>query len=317
MSEDDGRALGSHPMVRGDGSGSMTVQDEVVSRMHELSPAERKVARALLARYPAAGLESAAALARTAGTSTPTVLRLAARLGIGSYPDLQRRLREEVSHHMNSPVRRTEQRAGSIDDGDLLGHAVRRTRELTDGLLRTVPPGEFDRAVAALAGRPRQISVTGGYFSRYTAMLLATQLEQVVPGVDFVAEPLGHDIGKTLRLGKHGVAVVFDFRRHELAAAQTAQAARREGATVIVITDPSLSPAAESADIVLPVPVDGIPFDSLAAATALVEALVEAVLQATGERGIKRMQRFEESVRIARAFRAESEVEADRAQEAG
>ena len=35
--------------------------------MDELTPAERKVARTLLARYPAAGLESTAALARGGG----------------------------------------------------------------------------------------------------------------------------------------------------------------------------------------------------------------------------------------------------------
>ena len=57
--------------------------------MDELTPAERKVARTLLARYPAAGLESTAALAAAAGTSKPTVLRLLARLGFGSYPDFQ------------------------------------------------------------------------------------------------------------------------------------------------------------------------------------------------------------------------------------
>ena len=296
-----------------DGSGAASVQDEIVARMHELSPAERKVARALLAGYPAAGLESAATLARAAGTSTPTVLRLAARLGIGSYPDLQRRLREEVSHHMNSPVRRSEQRGPAAEGSDLLRRAVARSTALAEGLLRTVPPGEFDRAVAALAARPREITITGGYFSRYLAMLLAAQLEQVVPNVDFVAEPLGHGLGRTLRLGRQGVAVVFDFRRHELAAAQAADAAKRQGATVIVVTDPALSPAAESADVVLPVPLDGIPFDSFAAPVALVEALTEAVLQATGEQGLKRMQRFEESVRIARAYRPEPEpgVEAE------
>lgn len=296
------------PTAPSHGSGTMTINDEIVARMHELSPAERKVARALLAQYPTAGLESAKTLAQAAGTSTPTVLRLVARLGIGSYPDLQRRLREEVTHHMNSPVRRTEERTAVPEPVDPLRRAVARAAELTSALVSTVPPGEFDRAVAALAAHPREVAISGGYFSRYVAMLLATQLEQVIPNVDFVAEPLGHDIGKTLRLGRKGVAVIFDFRRHELAARQAAEAAKRQGATVIVVTDPSLSPAAESADVVLPVPVDGIPFDSLAAPVALVEALVEAVLRQTGERGLQRMQRFEESVRIARAYRPEPDL---------
>src|SRR5512146_1934171 len=41
----------------------LPLKDEIFQRMDELTPAERKVARTLLARYPAAGLESTAALA--------------------------------------------------------------------------------------------------------------------------------------------------------------------------------------------------------------------------------------------------------------
>lgn len=60
----------------------LPLKDEIFQRMDELTPAERKVARTLLARYPAAGLESTAALAAAAGTSKPTVLRLLVRLGV-------------------------------------------------------------------------------------------------------------------------------------------------------------------------------------------------------------------------------------------
>jgi len=44
-------------------AGELPLRDEIFQRMDELTPAERKVARTLLARYPAAGLESTAALA--------------------------------------------------------------------------------------------------------------------------------------------------------------------------------------------------------------------------------------------------------------
>ena len=54
--------------------------------MDELSPAEKKVARSLLANYPSAGLASAAALAKAAGTSTPTVLRLVVAAGHRRLP---------------------------------------------------------------------------------------------------------------------------------------------------------------------------------------------------------------------------------------
>ncbi|WP_426518061.1 MurR/RpiR family transcriptional regulator [Diaminobutyricibacter sp. McL0618] len=288
----------------------MPINTEIFARMGELSPAEKKVARALLSNYPTAGLESAASLAKAAGTSTPTVLRLVTRLGIGSYPDFQRRLREEISHTMLSPISRTEQAQLAHDSSAPLERAIAEKIALVQALSSSVPPSEFDRAVTALASRARQITVSGGYFTRYFAMLLASQLDQAVPNVEFVSEPFGHDISKMLRLGAGSIAVILDFRRYELVSKQAADLARRQGATVIVITDQELSPAVEFADIVLPVHVDGVPFDSVVGITVLVEALVEGVLHASGQRGLDRMKAWEESVHIARSYPSAIPLEA-------
>jgi DNA-binding MurR/RpiR family transcriptional regulator len=281
----------------------MMINDEIFTRMGELSPAEKKVARALLSSYPSAGLESAASLAKAAGTSTPTVLRLVSRLGIGSYPDFQRRLREEITNHMNSPVSRTEQGKSELDHTGALERAASERIALIERVASSVPPSEFDRAVQALASRPRHVAISGGYFTRYMAMLLANQLDQVIPNVDFVLEPLGHDITKYMRLTTGSVAVILDFRRYELASKHAAETAKRQGATVIVITDQDLSPAVDGADIVLPVTVDGIPFDSVVGLLVLIEALVGAVLLATSDRGLERMKEWEQSVNLARAYR--------------
>jgi DNA-binding MurR/RpiR family transcriptional regulator len=283
------------------------INDEIFTRMGELSPAEKKVARALLSSYPSAGLESAATLAKSAGTSTPTVLRLVSRLGIGSYPDFQRRLRDEITNHMKSPVSRTEHGRLHREDTGLLQGAVADKVSMIESMALSVPPSEFDRAVNALASRPRHVAISGGYFTRYLAMLLATQLDQAIESVDFVGEPLGRDVGKFLRLGPGSVAIILDFRRYELLSSHAAALAKSRGATVIVITDQELSPAVDSADIVLPVTVDGIPFDSVVGVVALLETLVEAVLLAAGDRGLARMKLWEESVHLARAYRESAE----------
>ena len=288
----------------------MSIKNEIFARMGEFSPAEKKAARTLLADYPSAGLASAATLAKTAGTSAPTVLRLVSRLGIGSYPDFQRRLLDEVTHQMNSPVSRTEKAAIERQGSQLFQSAVAEKLALIQALPSIVPPSEFDRAVEALAGKPRQVTILGGYFSRYFAMMLAAQLDQVIPNVDYVAEPLGHGISKILRQSEGNVVVVLDFRRYELVAKQAADLAKSQGATVIVITDQGLSPAGHNADIVLPISVDGVPFDSFAGLLVLVESLVEAVLVATGDRGIERMNEWEETVQITRAYQTSINADA-------
>jgi DNA-binding MurR/RpiR family transcriptional regulator len=280
------------------------IRDAVFARMDELTPAEKKVARSLLANYPSAGLASAATLAKVAGTSTPTVLRLVSRIGVGSYPEFQERLREEITQRMNSPVSRAAHRLRGDGDGTLFQRSTSQRLELVERLTSTVPPSEFEAAVQLLAAPARRVVINGGYFSRHVARILAMQLDQLVPGVVYADEPLGRDIGTYLDLGKDSVAIVFDLRRYELPAKQVAALARQRGAAVVVITDEGLSPAADDADVVLPIAVEGTPFDSFAGLIVLVEGLVEAVFQRVGSAGLDRMRQWEESVLIHRAFRA-------------
>ncbi|MCC9306168.1 MurR/RpiR family transcriptional regulator [Kitasatospora sp. RB6PN24] len=277
----------------------MLIKDEIFIRMDEFTPAEKKVARVLLSDYPGTGLQSAAAVAKGAGTSTPTVLRLVARLGISSYPEFQRRLRAEINQRMSSPVSRAVH-SELTDVGSPLQQAVEQRAQLVERLLGSVPPGEFERALRLLTRDAKHVVVHGGYFSRHAAALLATQLDQLIAGVDLAEEPLGRDAGRCLRLGKGSVAVVFDLRRYEVTASQLAALARQRRASVIVVTDEGLSPAAEDADVVLPVPIGGVPFDSFAGLFVLVEALVEGVFRILGTRGVQRMQQWEETVRIQR-----------------
>ncbi|WP_111719041.1 MurR/RpiR family transcriptional regulator [Homoserinimonas sp. OAct 916] len=290
-------------MYNVEGTAMLRIEEIVFARMDQLSPAEKKVARSLLADYPSAGLASATALADAAGTSTPTVLRFAARLGYGSYPEFQKQLRDEITLQASSPVSRATQAYVERAEGSHFQRAVSERISLAERLLTSVPPSEFDEAVQLLSNSPRHVVISGGYFTRQIARLLAYQLDQIIQNVDFAEEPLGHDISKYLRLRKDSVAIVFDLRRYELRAKQISGMAKKHGATLIVITDQELSPSAELADVVLPVPVDGIPFDSDVALLTLVECLVEAVFREIGDKALKRMALYEDAIQIHRAFR--------------
>jgi len=279
------------------------IKDAIFAHMDELSPSEKKVARTLLASYPGAGLASAAALAQRAGTSTPTVLRLVARLGLRNYAEFQQHLHAEISHQMNSPVSRAVQRRDDATNVSALKAGISQRAMLVDRLVATIPPSEFERAAELLGRTAKNVVISGGFFSRHIAQILTMQLNQVVPNVEYADQPLGRDIGRYLDLRKDSVVVIFDLRRHELAAEQLAQLAKQQGAVVVLFTDEGLPPAAEHADVVLPVAVGGSPFDSFTGLLALTECLVEAVFELRGAAGIERMTRWEDAVQINRAFR--------------
>jgi DNA-binding MurR/RpiR family transcriptional regulator len=204
-----------------------------------------------------------------------------------------------------SPLSRARARQSLPSDDSVFLRAVEERARLVARLKDTVPPGEIERAVSLLAGRPKHVVISGGYFSRLIARMLAMQLDQLILNVDYADEPRGADLAKYLRLGRDSVVIAYDLRRYELAAREIVSLAKTCGASVILITDESLSPSAEEADIVLPVAVDGVPFDSFAALLVLTESLVDAVFHAAGEAAIERMADWERSVHIYRAFRAE------------
>jgi DNA-binding MurR/RpiR family transcriptional regulator len=277
------------------------IKNEIFARMEHMSPSERKVARTLLADYPSIGLASANTLAKAAGTSAPTVLRLVTRLGIGSYADFQLHLREEIMHELNSPVHRAERQGERSGEVTGFGSMVTERGQLVDRLHSTVAPGEFDRAARILAEEPRAVLIAGGYLSRSVAEILARQLDLIIPNVDFLSDPLGYDVSKLYSARKNTVVVLFDLRRYEQQARQVARLAKHEGASLIVVTDEGLSPSADDADVVLTVPLGGIPFDSFASLMVLVEALVESVFVRSGSKGIDRMKLWEERSLIQRA----------------
>ncbi|MGB4137044.1 MAG: MurR/RpiR family transcriptional regulator [Microbacterium sp.] len=275
------------------------VRDIVQARVGELSPAEKRCARVLLARYPAIGLGTAADWATAAGTSMPTVLRFVSRLGFGTYREFQQRLREESMRLAMSPFQRATR---SREDAKAGGYEelIERRVTVAGEVLRTVPAAEFDAVVRMLARQPRRIHLTGGVFTTHLAALLAAQLGQLLSGVVHTLDPLARDLAKYLDLEADDVVIIFDFRRYEESAYKIAERVKRRKARLVLFTDHEMSPTAELADVVLPVYVDGVPFDSHSGVLVLLESIVEGVFDALGAAAIERMARWEQDVRLTR-----------------
>ena len=82
---------------------SVTVEDQLRTALPDLTRAERQLSTHILSHYPVAALGSITQLAKAAQVSTPTVVRLAQKLGYRGYPDFQNALRGEVEAMLVSP----------------------------------------------------------------------------------------------------------------------------------------------------------------------------------------------------------------------
>lgn len=279
------------------------VSEQIRARVSEMSPAERRVARALLAGPPTIGLESSARLAKHAGVSGPTVSRFVARLGFENYAGFQRALHDDIAARVMSPVevyrqhQAAEQPDGAVSgegagarllraSGAALGEAVMAS-------LRTLDGAEFDRAVDLLVDTGRQVLTVGGWFSHLLAGYLAAVLREIRPRVRAVPPVASERAAAIADVARRDVVVIFDFRRYESDTLEFAQAVRGAGARIVLFTDPWLSPVAEIADAVLPAQVVGpSPFESLTPTLAVAETLMTSVAATLGRAGRRRFEHF-------------------------
>ncbi|MFI1305627.1 MurR/RpiR family transcriptional regulator [Streptomyces sioyaensis] len=275
-----------------------TVAERVRRAEGGLSPAERRIARALTANYPAAGLESASGLAAQAGVSAPTVVRFVARLGFDGYRHFQQSLREEVQARHASPLTLAPVIGRHSPTSELVEAAQQVSGATLDQTFGALPEQEFDRAVGLICDPAKRIACFGGRFSQLLAEYLDLHLRLLRPGTFVHTATPGRDAGFRVDLSRRDVCVVFDFRRYQDDTVQLARYAHERGAKVVLFTDPWLSPVAEFADVVLPARVEApSPFDSIVAPTALVETLVAAVHARLGPPAEERLRAAEESWR--------------------
>jgi DNA-binding MurR/RpiR family transcriptional regulator len=266
----------------------------VRQRQGDLSLAERKLARVLLASYPIAGLESVARFAERAGVSPPTVTRFITKLGFRGYPEFQEVLLREVQARLSSPLARYRDEPQGAGGDSVLSQALEMSQLNLKATLEVLSSGDVNEAIELLADVRRTVLVLGGRVSAPLARYLAGQLHLLRPGVGLVEADRSAPAQRLIDLRKTDVLVVFDYRRYQADTIDSARVASTRGCNVILFTDPWLSPASAFARQVLVTSVETVgPFDSLVGATAVVEAVVAAVLRKLGPRAQARMQNLE------------------------
>lgn len=264
--------------------GVLTIAEQVRERLHEFTATERKAAHVLLATYPLAGLEPVADFAARAGVSAPSILRFVARIGFQSYPDFQRRLRDELEAQLKSPLMKAsfDPAADSGDSGD--SSLFDRFRAaVSNNIAETfahVPPGEFDAIVALMSDPRRRIYMIGGRFTDPLARYLASHLRIVRTRVIHLSGQIENLRDQVLDMRKNDVLVVFDMRRYQNDIVALAQLAEGRGVRIVLITDQWLSPISQAASHMLSAHIS-VPsnWDSNVAPMALVEALLAAVTE--------------------------------------
>lgn len=273
----------------------LTVAERIRSQYAELTQAERQLASAILAHYPVLGLSSITEVATSAGVSSPTVVRMARKLGYDGFPDLQAQLRTEVEATLSNPIAKFDRWSSGAPETHIINRFADAAIENLRNTLRHLSPAEFDRAVALLGDEQRRVFVVGGRITRSLADYFFTHLNMIRDGATLIPPYTSNWPHYVLGMGEGDVLVVFDVRRYERDTARLGEMAREKGAELIVFTDQWGSPVMKSAAVSFHARIE-VPsaWDSSVVTLFLVETLIAALLTRTGADGIRRLETLEE-----------------------
>lgn len=270
------------------------IADRIAAQGGALTPLERALTAHLTRHWPLAGLGPMSQLAREAGVSMPTVLRLVRKLGFSGYPAFQSQLRAEVEARLEPPLAKRARWSNRAPQAHILNRFADAVLANLAMTLERVDHAEFDACAALLADPGRHVFAVGGRITHALARYLAMQLTVVRPGVTLLPDQANAWPPALLDMAPGDVLLIFDIRRYEAALQPLAEAAAGQGAQIVLLTDPWVSPLARharhrfSAQIEVP-----SAWDSSASLLVLVETLLAAVQERRWPQTEARMRALE------------------------
>jgi len=262
--------------------------DLVAAVSSELTPTERRIAEAVLAEPTLLAFGTVSDLASRVGTSRPTIVRFAHKLGFDGYTKLQRHVRSDLSHRLARPSER-------IRHDEETARPARPARVAIDGAVKSVFEAIEGERLELLA-RPivgaKNVWILSGETSRAGAHAFYSGLSMIRPGAHLLEDrSMGTELSNA---GPRDAAVVFDFFRYRRQVVTAARILADSGVSVVAITDNPLSPLVELTDNWCEIEVPAIgPFDSSVPVVAIAELLVARVAKELYDDATARIDRIE------------------------
>jgi DNA-binding MurR/RpiR family transcriptional regulator len=260
--------------------------DLVAAVSGDLTPTERRIAQEVLAEPTLLAFGTVSDLATRVGTSRPSIVRFANKLGFDGYTQLQRHVRSDLSSQLVRPSER-------IRHGEETAPPVRMAIDDAIASVFTAIEGNRLMELAKPIVEAENVWILSGETSRAGAHALYSGLSIVRSGVTILES---HTMSTDLSgAGPKNAAVVFDFYRYRRQVVTATRVLADAGVSVVAITDSPLSPLVELADIWCEIKVPAIgPFDSSVPAVTIAELLVSQVARDLHGEATARIDRIEE-----------------------
>lgn len=254
---------------------------ELIQRLNhsgkKLSKSHRRIAECIVTHYDKVVFMTASKLGEYVGVSESTVVRFAAALGYSGYPQLQKALQELLRHRLTASQR--FELTNDMDHVQVLNKVLKADIQNIRSTLDEIDISSFERAIDMIL-QARQIYVMGLRSSAPIAEFFVHYLKFIFSNVRVVTSGVSDVFEQLSRIGEGDLLIGISFPRYASRSIEAMDFARKQGASLIAITDGPLSPLHSTADICLMAKSDMSSFvDSFAAPLSLINALIVALGQ--------------------------------------
>jgi DNA-binding MurR/RpiR family transcriptional regulator len=265
-----------------------TIADRLTLAGAALTPTERRVAEVVTTDPTALAFDTVAELAERVGSSGPTIVRFATKLGFDGYAELQQHARAALTERL-SPVVRSRSSARRARD--------ELRRRMLDALLQAVESidDELVDTIGRTIGRTRGfVWIVASESSSPVAQLLVANLRLLRPRVHHVTGSDAAVAAMLVDASDRDAVIAIDAERYEQAVYRITRQLADRGAAVIALTDGPTSPLAGIADIRCDLTVPAIgPFDSAVPLVVIAELVTAAAARSARPGAARRLEAAE------------------------
>ncbi|WP_438295335.1 MurR/RpiR family transcriptional regulator [Streptomyces sp. HUAS TT7] len=260
---------------------------------HRLSPGQRRIAQYLIDHLTDAAFLSITELAERVGVSQPSVTRFASSLGYSGYPALREVLQPiALSAVAGTPEGREESRHNELQAAvDAEIENLEHVRRLVANTTQVLEIGRELALSVPLTVLGLRISVSLAEYFAYAARRIHPDVRVVTRGGSVAYDALlqSRSAGGTWVLA-------FAMPRHAKETLSAMRAARSAGLRIALVTDTTLGPLVDEADVALTAGTGSrLVFDSYAAPNVLAAAILQAMADADPERTQARLEEYEQA----------------------
>ena len=236
-----------------------------------------------------------AQLARDSAVSEATVVRLAQVLGYSGYKEMKQDLSRFIMRRLDTVERFKSSAEGIHSVGDLMRAVIQQDKNNLTTLSQGLEQETLSRVAQILHNAPLIYLV--GLRSAYSlAMFLKSGLTLLGKQVRMLTPETWELWRNVSQVGRGDLLVAISFPRYTRLTVEVAETVHRSGATVISLTDSSVSPLAAHSDHLLSAPcrIDSF-IESYVPALSILNALITGIGFLNGGETVEHLQKMERS----------------------